>query len=91
MKLKTYLLFCLVTFCLVAIRFSIAFDNPEHLVIPNSECPICQAYNSAGFMEFNGEVSAVSIILTYLNEQKPYELYFNSNIHKELIRAPPIF
>ena len=89
MRLKTYLLFCLVTFSLIGIRLSIAIDDPDHLLIPNPDCPICQAYNSPVFIDFDINVTSLSIILAYLNEQSPEDLYFNSLILKGLIRAPP--
>ena len=89
MRLKSYLLFCIVTFSLIGIRLSIALDNPEHILIPDSNCSICQAYNSPVFVELNAEVSAISVILAFLNEQSQCELYFTSNILKNLIRAPP--
>jgi hypothetical protein len=76
---------------LIGIRLATLVDDPEHLINPDPDCSICQAYQSQVLLVPDIDIISPSKILLFLNEPRPTDLY--SEFHNPLfsIRAPPQF
>ena len=75
---------------LIGISLVTLIDDPAHLVDPDPDCPLCQADKTQVLLTSNIDLSSPSILLLYLNELRPNDLY--SEYYNPLfsIRAPPL-
>jgi hypothetical protein len=76
---------------LLAIRLSIIIDNPAHLLTPDPNCPICQAYQSQVLLDFDSPVTTPFLVLIYINESYQLDIVSDPIITIDSIRAPPFF
>jgi len=74
---------------LLAKRLSIIIDDPNHLLAPDSECPICQAYQSQVLFESDISVATPFLVFIYINELYPCDVISDPIIGVDSIRAPP--
>ena len=90
MKLRRTIIISIAIAGLIGIRLATMIDDPEHLVVPDPDCPICQAYQSQVLLVSEANLISPSILLLYINEQAPVDPY-SDHVHPILsIRAPPI-
>ena len=90
MRLKTKIVVSIAIAGLIGIRLAMLIDDPEHLIIPDPDCPICQAYQSQILLVSDANLTLPSTLLLYLNEQTPIDPD-SDLVHPILsIRAPPI-
>ena len=90
MRLKSYIVTFIIIIGLTGIRLATLIDDPEHLIAPDPDCPICQAYQSQVLLDSNADLTSPTTFLLYLNEQTPIHPY-SDPVHPILsIRAPPI-
>jgi len=76
---------------LIGIGLATLIDDPEHIVNPDPDCPICQAYKTQVLLTVYVDLASPSILLLYLNEPQPNDLYSESHRPLLSIRAPPLF
>jgi hypothetical protein len=89
MRSKAKVLLWVIILGLVAIRLSTLIDDPEHLVTPDSDCPICQAYQSQLVVDSQVEVILFSLVVLYLNELATLDSFPDLTFTIHSIRAPP--
>ena len=89
MKLKKTIIVLIAVIGLTGIRLAVLIDDPEHLVAPDPDCPICQAYQSQVLLVSDVNPISPSTLLLYLNEHAPIDLYSNPLQPILSIRAPP--
>lgn len=89
MRLNSKILLWIIILGLVVIRLSTLIDDPQHLLIPDSDCPICQAYQSQVLLNSQAEVSLFSLVIQYFKEQIPLDLKSEPTFSIYTIRAPP--
>lgn len=90
MKLKRTIIVLIAVVGLVGVRLATLIDNPEHLIVPDSDCPICQAYQSQVLLVSDTDFTAPTTLLSYLNEQTPIDPNLDLFYPILSIRAPPI-
>ncbi len=90
MKLKTMIVVFIAVIGLVGVRLATLIDDPEHLITPDEDCPICQAYHSQVLLVAEADLNAPPTLLLYLSAQIPIDP--NIDIFHPIlsIRAPPI-
>ena len=84
---RTIVCFALIGF--VGIQFAPLLDDPQHLVEPDPNCPICLAYKTEFCTNPHTSISFKPIIIHYLIEKVPSEpekVNYSSILS---IRAPP--
>ena len=86
---KAKLLPWIIVLGLLTIRLSIIIDDPEHILIPHSDCPICQAYQSQVLLDSGIQYTFPSIVLIYVNELAPLDAHNDPVFQIHSIRAPP--
>ena len=90
MRLKSNIVVLIIIIGLIGIRLAILIDDPEHIIVPDPDCPICQAYQSQVLLVSNADLTSPSTLLLYLNEQTPIDSYSDPVDPILSIRAPPI-
>ena len=75
---------------MTGIRLATLIDDPDHLIVPDPDCPICQAYQSQVLLVSNADLTTPSTLLLYLNEQTPIDSNSDPVDPILSIRAPPI-
>ena len=91
MKLRSILVVLIAILGLTGIRLAMLIDDPEHLLVPDPDCPICQAYQSQVLLVSEADLTSPAILLTYLNDRAPIKNHSNPILPILSIRAPPIF
>ena len=90
MSLKRKIVLSIAIVGLIGIRLATLIDDPDHLITPDPDCPICQAYQSQVLVVSETDLTSPTTLLSYLNEQNPFDLDLDF-VHPILsIRAPPI-
>ena len=89
MKRLSFLAILVIIIGLIDLRLATLVDDPEHLINPDPDCPVCQAYQSQVLLTPDIELITPSMPLIYLNESRPSDLYSESHHHLLSIRAPP--
>jgi hypothetical protein len=87
---KLKLLPWIIVLGLLAIRFSIIIDDPDHILIPHSDCPICQAYQSQVLLDSGIQYTFPSIVLIFISELPELDTHIDPIIQIHSIRAPPL-
>jgi hypothetical protein len=89
MNLKKTIIVIVAVVGLTGIRLATLIDDPQHLITPDPDCPICQAYQSQVLLITESNLTTPSTLQVYLNEQSPVNP--NSDIFHPIlsIRAPP--
>ncbi|MCK4558142.1 MAG: hypothetical protein KAV45_00055 [Calditrichia bacterium] len=90
MRLKSNIIVLIVIIGLTGIRLAILIDDPEHLIVPDPDCPICQAYQSQVLLVSNADLTSLSTLLLYFKEQTTIDSYSHPVDPILSIRAPPI-
>jgi hypothetical protein len=86
---KVKLLPWIIVIGLLTIRFSIIIDDPEHMLIPHADCPICQAYQSQVLLDSGIQYTFHSIVLIFISELPALDTHDDPIINIHSIRAPP--
>ena len=71
------------------IQLSEFLDDPEHLLVPDPDCPICKMVNSLYFPDSDTPTDPAQYIIIYLPEISPPNQVFYCFKSLFSIRAPP--
>ena len=74
----------------VGIQFATLIDDPQHLVEPDPDCPICLAAETQVCIDPPISFSFTPAILLYLAEKEPLDQELNNYSLILSIRAPPL-
>ena len=91
MKSTIKILALFLTLFFIAAKFAFVFDNPEHFLHPDHDCPICQL-KDVQYINDSHEVIFDDIhVLEIIDIQPATKTYLDFSNQLDLIRAPPSF
>jgi len=75
---------------LIGIQFATVIDDPQHMVEPDPDCPICLAAKTEVCIHPDISISFTPNIILYLVEKIPFNQAKENYILIISIRAPPL-
>ena len=75
----------------ISIQFASIIDDPQHLVEPDPDCPICLAAKTQVCIDPDITISFTPDIILYLVENILYHPEKENYLSTLSIRAPPLF
>jgi hypothetical protein len=74
----------------IGIQFATVIDDPQHLVEPDPNCPICLASKTEVCSNPHISIIFTPDIILYLVESKPLDQEIENYFSIKSIRAPPL-
>lgn len=74
----------------VSIQFATLIDDPQHLVEPDPDCPICLAAKTQVCIDPDISISFTQDIILYLVDDAPFNQDKENYFSIKSIRAPPL-
>jgi len=74
----------------IGIQFAAVIDDPEHLIEPDPDCPICLAAKTQVCITPQISIGFTPNVIHYLVEKSPFNLEKENHLSILSIRAPPI-
>ncbi|MFC2134458.1 hypothetical protein ACFLTH_07550 [Bacteroidota bacterium] len=91
--MKRYLKFIslLAVFCVTAFQFAVFFDDPEHFINPDPDCPICQISSTQVLLNPVTDFCETPDYVLQILEIRIENKYQDPEFSLRSIRAPPVF
>ncbi len=74
----------------IGIQFATVLDDPQHLVEPDPDCPICLAAKTEVYVNPHISISFTPDVILYLVENTPLDQEIENYFSIISIRAPPL-
>jgi len=73
----------------IGILLAVLIDDPDHLIEPDPDCPICLAAKTQICITPQISLSFIPNVIHFLNERSPFHHYKDHYFSTLSIRAPP--
>jgi hypothetical protein len=91
MRFTSHIMAVFLIACFVGIQLVPLFDNPQHMMTPAPDCPICMAYETQVLLTPVEVIGPSLNIILIILEYPSFNYYHHSAISLLIIRAPPEF
>ncbi len=91
MRCISQIVACFLVISILSIQLVPLFDDPDHLMTAEPDCPICLAYETQVLLTTVDVAEPVLNLIFIISESQPVNFYDHPFISIFTIRAPPEF